>query len=200
MAPGQEMRVLINLAIAPAAESHAAAYELAVDMSREHGLGKGTSSSAKVSIVASRPAAQGHSLLLSPETGVQDACKECGLRILQESASRTMVSSRAQDGGRYLMASEYVKFETPKAGRVWIRDSRKEMHAVQGLSPACDLDWACSAGRFVGRRKGESVVYLPPDESQLSKSSPLTITLSSKGAVHDTRKFWLLRRPLGIHC
>ncbi|MEW5841523.1 hypothetical protein [Nitrososphaera sp.] len=39
-------------------------------------------------------------------------------------------------------------------------------------------------------------------ESELSKKSPLTVTLLSKeNIVYDARKFWLLRRHSGgIHC
>lgn len=176
-------------------------YRIHIDLQLQKGFGKGVSSLANVTLnPASNPAANMHS-------NRQETCSLCSPTITFEKPSNQIFLAGIVEDGQYLMTSEYVKLmcRVIERGRIWLTYGNRGWILVDGgLLPNQDFKWQCSAGMFVGTNEGSSIIYLTPKESELSKS-PVTIELEEEeddGRKHTaaSRRFWLLRKPSGMHC
>lgn len=161
----------------------------------QKGFGKGLSSLANVTL---KSLDQANVQLIENKK-----CEICRPKLIfGKPVNRIRLAGTAYDD-QYLMTSEYVKMISSNADekeeQISFTSSAGEHIVLNGLSPAQDLKWQCSAGEFAGSDTGKCVIYRPPDEAGLSKS-PVTIALQEDGRAAASRKFWLLRRPSIMHC
>jgi hypothetical protein len=130
-------------------------------------------------------------------------CEICRPELVFEKPDKQIVLAGTVYKGRYLMTSEYIKMisssSTNKKGQIWFTSNSGEKVPLDGLSPAHNLKWQCSAGKFVASDTGSCVIYPTPDESGLSKS-PVSIVLQEDRRTVTSRKFWLLRGSSVMHC
>lgn len=168
-------------------------YRINIDLQKEEGFGKGLSSLANITLT---PANQ-----LNMQSQGNRNCRICKPDLIFDKSSNRIVLAGMGEERRYLMTSEYVKMvaHADEKGRIWLTSGNQEQLPLKDLAPDQDLEWQCSAGDFIGLNTGRSVVYLTPDESELSKS-PVSITLQADGKSIATKRFWLLRRSSGMHC
>jgi hypothetical protein len=172
-------------------------YSVCIVLQLQKGFAKGLSSSANVTI---KPADQ----IKKSMTDIENKkCQTCEPDLILHKRDNWIVLAGTLRDSRYLMISQYIKMISASTDerKEQIRFSSRvgEQVLVNGLSPAHDLKWYCSAGKFVGSNTGRSVIYLAPDESGLSKS-PVTIELLEGERIVASRRFWLVRGSSILHC
>ena len=185
----QEIQMRLKLKHATGDSEH----RIYVALQMQEGFGKGISSSANVTLESATT--------INRRSHENKNCEICKPELIFDKPDSRIVLAGMIEDGRYLMTSEYIKMvsHADEKGRIWIASNDRERVLLDGLSPDLDLEWQCSAGSFAGTNRGNSIIYLTPDESELSKS-PITIMLQADGKSVATRRFWLLRRPSVMHC
>ena len=172
-------------------------YSICIALQLQKGFGKGLSSLANVTI---KPVDK----IKKSMTDIENKkCQICEPELILHKRYNWIVLAGTVRDSRYLMTSQYIKLISASADerkeQIRFRSRVGEQVPVNGLSPAHDLKWHCSAGKFVGSNTGRSVIYVAPDESGLSKS-PVTIELLEGERIVASRRFWLLRGFSILHC
>lgn len=176
-------------------------YRISLNLQLQRGFGKGLSSLANVTLKSA------NNEVVDIQRIESKKCKICRPELIFHKPDNRIVLAgmvEQEDDDKYLMTSEYIKMmsHTDERGQVWLTSGIREQVPLSGdLSPDQNLKWQCSAGRFVGSNTGRSVIYLSPDESELSKS-PVTIVLLQEEDERTvaSRRFWLLRGSSIMHC
>ncbi|HJU35568.1 MAG TPA: hypothetical protein VJ695_10630 [Nitrososphaera sp.] len=169
-------------------------YKVYIELQLQKGFGKGLSSLANVMV---KSVDQVNMLPIENKK-----CEICRPELIFDELENQIVLAGPVYDGRYLMTSEYIKMLSStgkEKEQIWFTSSTGERVLLDGLFPAHDLKWQCSAGKFAGTNTGRSVIYLTPDESGLSKS-PVTIAVQADGMTLASRRFWLLRGSSVMHC
>lgn len=168
-------------------------HRIRVDLQMQEGFGKGVSSLANVTLESAAT--------VNRRSHENKNCKICRPELIFDKPDSRIVLPSMIEDDRYLMTSEYIKMESyaDEKGRIWLALNEQERVLLDGLLPNLGLEWQCSAGSFAGTNRGNSIIYMTPDESELSKS-PITIMLQAEEKRVATRRFWLLRRPSVMHC
>jgi hypothetical protein len=172
-------------------------YSVCIALQLQKGFGKGLSSLANVTI-------NSVDQIKKSMTDIENKkCQICEPELILHKRDNWIILAGTVRDSRYLMVSQYIKMISASAveKKEQIRFSSRlgEQVPVNGLSPAHDLKWHCSTGKFVGSNTGRSVIYLVPDESGLSKS-PVTIELLEGKRIVASKRFWLLRGSSILHC
>lgn len=175
-------------------------YRISLNLQPQRGLGKGLSSLANVTLKSA------NNEMVDIQCIESKKCNICRPELIFHKPDNQIVLAGMieQEDDKYLMTSEYIKMisHTDERGQIWLTSNvREQVPLGGGLSPDQDLEWQCSAGKFVGSNTGRSVIYLTPDESELSKS-PVNIALLQEedGRTVASKRFWLLRGSSVMHC
>lgn len=177
-------------------------YKIYIHLHLQKGLGKGLSTLANVKLETIDQANTSPALTSFVEN---KKCEICRPQLLFDKQESTIVLAGTIYDSRYLMTSEYIKMmisrSTNKKEQICFTCTEGRQVLLDGLSPDDDDDikWQCSAGKFVGSHIGRSVIYLTPNEAELSKS-PVTIAVQRDGMTIASRRFWLLRGSSVMHC
>lgn len=171
-----------------------------IRMSREGRIGRMVSYRASVELspedgspaLENNPGRQGSSELIT-------SCKTCNM-LLNVEPSKKLASINLHG---YFITSELVKVNAIEACGVPVLSGYGyDLYPVNSVLAEPTLSWQCTSGTFPLGNTGESVIYMAPAETELSKS-PVTLTLYAfcnplggyeQNAV-DRKKVWLLRRP-----
>jgi hypothetical protein len=154
---------------------------------------------------------------------INNSCKICNLSIIikikKHGTNHHPFSINALKS--YLITSDIIKISTEESNNtknsidnhnnssIILTGSHYKKYFIDGIQIQPRIFWKSNIGELVYGNLGQSLIYYTPGESKLSKS-PVTINLYfhydhnledlQEAILSDSKKLWMLRQEMCVHC
>jgi hypothetical protein len=154
---------------------------------------------------------------------INNSCKICNLSIIikikKHGTNHHPFSINALKS--YLITSDIIKISAEESNNtknsidnhnnssIILTGSHYKKYFIDGIQIQPRIFWKSNIGELVYGNLGQSLIYYTPGESKLSKS-PVTINLYfhydpnledlQEAILSDSKKLWMLRQEMCVHC
>jgi hypothetical protein len=157
-------------------------------------------------------------------TSINNSCKICNLSIIiKTKKTRTDHPFSIKALKSYLITSDIIKISAEESNNIKnnsitnnndnssiiLTGSNYKKYFINNIQIQPRIFWKSNIGELVYGNLGQSSIYYTPGESKLSKS-PITITLYfqydhnlediQQAILSDSKKVWILRQEMCVHC
>ena len=154
-------------------------------------------------------------------TSINNSCKICNLSIIiKTKKTRTDHPFSIKGLKSYLITSDIIKISAEESNNnsitnnndnssIILTGSNYKKYFINNIQIQPRIFWKSNIGELVYGNLGQSSIYYTPGESKLSKS-PITINLYFQydhtkediqhAILSDSKKLWMLRQEMCVHC